>query len=101
MLYVVLGGFRTNAQLAADPAGLPDPWVLTNYANVLTNPSFWRHALNSTVIALAHHGVVVVFGVMAAYPLARYRFRGREQLYTSSRSACCSRRRSRSCRCSS
>ena len=24
----ILGGFRTNAQLADDPAGLPDPWVL-------------------------------------------------------------------------
>jgi raffinose/stachyose/melibiose transport system permease protein len=25
--YVVLSGFRTTGQLAADPAGLPDPWV--------------------------------------------------------------------------
>ena len=39
VLYGVLGGFRTNAQIAEDPAGLPDPWVLANYAGVLTNPT--------------------------------------------------------------
>ena len=26
-LYGALGGFRSNEQLARDPAGLPDPWV--------------------------------------------------------------------------
>ena len=32
-LYVILGGFRTTPQIAADPAGLPDPWVWDNYAS--------------------------------------------------------------------
>jgi raffinose/stachyose/melibiose transport system permease protein len=82
VVYAVLGGFRTNDQLAASPAGLPDPWVLTNYQSVLKNPDFWRYALNSTVIAFLTTAIVVVCGLMAAYPLARYRFRGREQLYT-------------------
>ena len=81
MLYAVLGGFRTNAQLAESPAGLPDPWVLENYQRVLTSASFWRYALNSTVIAVVTTVVAVVFGLMAAYPLARYRFRWREPLY--------------------
>jgi raffinose/stachyose/melibiose transport system permease protein len=81
VLYGVLSGFRTNAQLAENPAGLPDPWVLTNYAGVLSNPSFWKYALNSTAIALLTTALVVVFGIMAAYPLARYKFRGREQLF--------------------
>ena len=82
VLYGVLGGFRTNAQLAESPAGMPDPWVLFNYTGVLTNPNFWRYALNSTVIALLTTALVVVFGIMAAYPLARYKFKGREQLFT-------------------
>ena len=30
-LYGALGGFRSNEQLARDPAGLPDPWVFSNY----------------------------------------------------------------------
>src|SRR3954468_13115804 len=81
VLYGVLGGFRTNAQLAENPAALPDPWVLTNYVNVLKSASFWQYALNSTVIAVTTTAVVVVFGIMAAYPLARYQFKGREQLF--------------------
>lgn len=81
VLYGALGGFRTNAQLAADPTGLPDPWVLGNYSGVLTNEAFWRYALNSTVIAIITTAVTVIFGVMAAYPLARYEFKGREALF--------------------
>jgi raffinose/stachyose/melibiose transport system permease protein len=82
VLYAVLGGFRTNAQLAQSPAGLPHPWVLENYQRVLSSASFWRYAVNSTVVALVTTAVAVVFGLMAAYPLARYHFRWREPLYT-------------------
>lgn len=81
VLYGVLGGFRTNAQIAQDPAGLPGPWVLDNYVGVLTSASFWQYALNSAVIAVLTTAITVVLGVMAAYPLARYRFRGREALF--------------------
>lgn len=82
VLIAVLGGFRTNAQLAGSPAGLPDPWVFFNYADAITNPDFWRFTLNSLAVATITTVVVVVFGMMAAYPLARYRFRGREALFT-------------------
>lgn len=81
VLYGALGGFRTNAQLAESPAGLPDPWVLTNYTNVLTGSAFWKYALNSSIIAVTTTALVVVFGVMAAYPLARYKFKWREPLF--------------------
>jgi raffinose/stachyose/melibiose transport system permease protein len=81
VLYGALGGFRSNEQLARDPAGLPDPWVFSNYQGVVTNPDFWRYALNSSVIALVTTAVAVLFGVMAAYPLARYQFRFREPLF--------------------
>jgi raffinose/stachyose/melibiose transport system permease protein len=80
VIYAILGGFRSNAQLAAEPVGLPDPWVGSNYVNVLKSADFWRLAFNSTVVAIVTTAIVVVFGVMAAYPLARYRFKGREGL---------------------
>lgn len=79
--FAVLGGFRTNAQLANNPAGFPDPWVTDNYIRVLTDAGFWRYALNSTVVALMTVAMVVVFGMMAAYPLARFRFKWRDRLY--------------------
>lgn len=81
VIYGVLGGFRTNAQLAENPAGLPDPWTLDNFAGVLSNPNFWQYTWNSTVVSLITTAVVVICGVMAAYPLARYEFKGREWLF--------------------
>lgn len=81
VLYGALGGFRSNEQLARDPAGLPDPWVFSNYQGVFSNDAFWRYAVNSTVIAVVTTVVAVLAGVMAAYPLARYRFRLREPLF--------------------
>jgi raffinose/stachyose/melibiose transport system permease protein len=82
VLIAVLGGFRTNAQLAESPGGWPDPWVSFNYREAVANPDFWRFTLNSLAIGIITTLVVVVFGMMAAYPLARYRFWGREALFT-------------------
>ena len=81
VVYGALGGFRSNEQLARDPAGLPDPWIFDNYRGVLTNDEFWVYALNSTAIAIITTAVAVLCGVMAAYPLARYQFRFREPLF--------------------
>ncbi len=82
VLYVILGGFRSNAQLNADPAGLPSPWIVTNYGGVLTSGTFWQQVVNSTVTALATTAFVVIIGVMAAFVIARYNFKGRDALYT-------------------
>ncbi|GAA4718842.1 carbohydrate ABC transporter permease [Nocardioides conyzicola] len=81
VVYGALGGFRSNEQLARDPSGLPDPWVFSNYTAVLTKEAFWRYALNSSIVALITTAVAVLFGVMAAYPLARYQFKAREPLF--------------------
>jgi len=80
--FVVLGGFRTNAQLNADPTGLPSPWVLDNYRSVLGSSVFWRLMGNSALIAVTATALTCGLGAAAGYALARYRFRGREGVYT-------------------
>ena len=82
VLYVVLGGFRTNGQLAARPAAWPSPWIFSNYQSVLASSSFWHQVLNSTLTALATTAGVVVLGVMAAFALSRMRFWGSATLAT-------------------
>jgi raffinose/stachyose/melibiose transport system permease protein len=82
VLYVVINGFRTTAQLNAEPAALPDPWIFTNYGNVLGSASFWTQVMNSTMAALGTTLGVVLLGVMAAFVIARYEFRGRDALYS-------------------
>jgi len=81
ILYLILGGFKTQQQLTADPVGLPSPWVLQNYGDIVSQPVFWKQLLNSTFVAVATTAGVVLFGTMAAYPLARYRFRGRDAIF--------------------
>nr|WP_211088192.1 carbohydrate ABC transporter permease [Microbacterium terrae] len=82
VLYVIAGGFRTTADLNANPAGMPDPWVLQNYVTVLTSPRFWGNVFASVVLATATTVGVVIAGIMAAFVLARYDFRGRQGLYS-------------------
>jgi raffinose/stachyose/melibiose transport system permease protein len=82
VLYVFIGGFRTTADLNADPAGLPDPWTLQNWAAVLGAPRFWGNVFASAVLAFGTTVGVVIVGIMAAFVIARYNFRGREGLYT-------------------
>ena len=79
--FVVLGGFRTTGQIAADPVGLPDPWVKHNYVSVITSSAFWRQLGNSLIVAAIATGLVVTVSAMAAYPLSRMQFRGREALF--------------------
>jgi raffinose/stachyose/melibiose transport system permease protein len=82
ILYVVLGGFRTTGQIAADPVGLPDPWVKLNYWSVLSSEAFWRQLGNSVIVAAIATALVVGVSALAAYPLSRMEFRGREAIYT-------------------
>jgi raffinose/stachyose/melibiose transport system permease protein len=82
LVYVVLGGFRTTGQIAAQPVGLPDPWVASNYTEVATSHAFWRQVGNSLIIAGIATGLVVLLGALAAFALSRIEFVGRESLYT-------------------
>jgi raffinose/stachyose/melibiose transport system permease protein len=81
MLYLVVGGFSSTAQLNADPNGLPHPWVWGNYGAVLTSAQFWQPLGNSAIIAAVATALAIGFGSMAAFALARYSFPGREAWY--------------------
>jgi raffinose/stachyose/melibiose transport system permease protein len=86
ILYAVLGGFKTNGQLVGDPVSvIPDPWVFTNYTDVLIGDdagTFWLEAFNSLLIAVVSVTVTVTFSALAAFVFARFTFRGREPLFT-------------------
>jgi raffinose/stachyose/melibiose transport system permease protein len=82
VVYVVLGGFRTTGQVAAQPVALPDPWVFANYGEVLRSASFWRQIGTSLLIAVMATAATVALGAGAAFGLSRYAFKGREALFT-------------------
>lgn len=82
--YIILNGFRTTKQLNENLSGWPDPWTFSTYGRVLfgEDTRFWSQAFTSTVVAGGTTLGVVIFGVMAAFVIARYDFRGRGFLYS-------------------
>jgi raffinose/stachyose/melibiose transport system permease protein len=86
IVYALLGGFKTNGQLAANPAQvIPNPWILDNYVDVIVGeyaPVFWREFANSLVVAIVSVAVTVMVAALAAFVFARFAFRGREALFT-------------------
>ena len=81
----------TSLKLTADIVRLPPEWIpwpvtLEHYQEVLFSSSrtarIGRAFGNSLVIALGAVVIVVVTAAMAAYPLARMRFPGRDLVFT-------------------
>lgn len=77
----VLGGFRTNQALLARPFSWPDPFVVSNYSDVLGNPSFWRQVFNSILVMVLTTVRALSLASAAAFVIARMQFPGREPLY--------------------
>ncbi|WP_022900049.1 carbohydrate ABC transporter permease [Humibacter albus] len=82
VVYIVLGGFRTNSQISTNPAAFPSPWVFKNYAAVLTSTTFWGEFANSIIVALVSTIGVVVLGVMVSFVIARYDFKFKGAMYS-------------------
>ena len=82
VVYIVLGGFRTNSQITTSPAGLPHPWVFSNYTGILQSGTFWGEFVNSTIVAAASTLGIVVLGLMVSYVIARYDFKLKGAMYS-------------------
>lgn len=82
VLYIIIGGFRTNSQITVDPSGWPSPWVFKNYADVLASQLFWQQFGNSVITAVATTVGTVALGLDGFVPGSRYEFKGRNGVYS-------------------
>ncbi|GAA2455026.1 carbohydrate ABC transporter permease [Streptomyces macrosporus] len=82
VLYMVLGGFRTNSQITTSPAALPRPWVVGNYIDILKSTMFWGEFANSLIVAIASTVGIVVLGLMVSFVIARYDFKLKGAMYS-------------------
>ncbi len=77
-LWQVSTAFQPDAQLMASPPHiLPWPGTLEHFYNVFAVKHFQYYILNSVIVALATTAFCLVFGLLAAYSLARFNLRGR------------------------
>ena len=81
LLFMLLTSFKTQGDATAVPPSiLPDPFTLQAYEEILASSGgtpVLRWFTNSLLAAAAHALLVVTVSALAAYPLARMRFRGR------------------------
>ena len=77
--YALVSSLRPSSELFR-PALLPGPWTLANYRAVFAEQPFGRNILNSVLVAGSVVALSLLVGTLAAYALARLRFRGRGTL---------------------
>src|SRR5215218_10199992 len=77
-----VGGLKTNAQLIARPFSVPDPFVWSNYTDVLRSKAFWRECGNSLLVLISTTLLVLSLSSCAAFAFARFNFRRREVVFT-------------------
>lgn len=81
--WLVVTALKSGAEnlFAYPPVLLPEQPTLENFAAVWQAVPFARYALNSTVVAGLTVALEVLFCALAAYPLARMRFKGRNTVF--------------------
>jgi len=75
-VWMIMSSLKTTVQITA----YPPQWVFTptfqNYIDVFVKNSFFEYLKNSTIIAVAAVGIGLIFGLPAAYSLARFKQAG-------------------------
>ena len=83
LLWLLSSSLKTNFEfLAESPFALPASPQWVNYVNALTVAGLGRMLLNSVIVGIAATIVNVIIASMGAYCISRFRFQGREGIYT-------------------
>ncbi|WP_232664935.1 carbohydrate ABC transporter permease [Pseudonocardia sp. TRM90224] len=81
LVWAVLTAFKTDREIFTSPWGLPGEWRFDNFVRAWTNAEIGKYFINSTIVVVASVVLVMLFGAMVAYVLARYEFPGRNIIY--------------------
>ena len=80
-VWMGLTSLRTNRELFAAPWGLPERLLWGNYVRIFHQSPILRYFLNSLVVSSTSTFLILIVSSMLAYPLARFKFRGRNFLF--------------------
>ncbi len=69
--YMVISTFKTGAEVAASPLGLPSSFSFAGYVKAFHDMEFPRALKNTLFITITSVAINVAVSVLAAYPLAR------------------------------
>lgn len=76
--------FLTSIKTEVDALSFPPKWIfkptVRNYADIFKSSQILRYILNSILVATVNTAVSLGLGSLAAYGLARFKFRGSENI---------------------
>lgn len=81
LVLMVITAFKSTREIFMDPFGLPSRWSLEPFARVWARANFSAYFRNSIVVTSLSTVLVLTCSSLAAYGLARYRFRLNNALY--------------------
>ncbi|MCK8467407.1 carbohydrate ABC transporter permease [Microbacterium sp. KSW4-16] len=80
LVWIVMMSFKKAEDIVAYPPTFAFTPTLTNYVEVLSGAKFMAPFANSLIVTVGSLLVTVVIGLPTAYALARFSFRGRENI---------------------
>lgn len=78
---MIMTSLKPNAEVFTNPFGLPKGLYLDNYVNMVSRSNYGIYFRNSLIVVISSIAAIVVLSALAAYILAKYRFRGSAALY--------------------
>lgn len=82
-IWMLCSSFKTNAEISSLAQTLfPQHFSFQNYSDVLNKFDFFRYFGNSLIYALLITVITVYTSTIAGYVLCKYRFKGRDALFT-------------------
>lgn len=81
LLWLLMTSLKTNAEYFANPFSFPMQPQWTNYTSAFTKANLGQMIFNSVTVAVIATALNLLVAAMAAYPLSRFRFRGREAIF--------------------
>ncbi|HEV7961703.1 MAG TPA: carbohydrate ABC transporter permease [Actinoplanes sp.] len=82
LIWVILASFKNNTEIfLGQPFALPQHFSFQTYANAWSQAHVGRYFLNSVFVVAISTAGTMLFGSMAAYVLARYKFFGNRFIY--------------------
>jgi raffinose/stachyose/melibiose transport system permease protein len=80
LFWLIISSFKTNFEFETQAFALPEIWQWSNYAKAFQMAGLLRLFINSTIVAVSTTVVNALVASMAAFVIAREKFRFREVL---------------------
>jgi multiple sugar transport system permease protein len=81
-IWMIFGSFKTYKELVSSTALLPHVWTVNNYVEIITRVNFLTAMRNSVISAVSTTLSVMLTSSLCGYVFAKYRFPGKEILFT-------------------